>query len=192
MASVRRADLCSVLFGFRGQVGVCPGAGTASVPVWAGRGTRTWLRAQGWLCKYVVKVARLKMQPELGPPRVLSSHVGVGGPPSHFDFAENDEKLDLSFSSWSCVMCIEGKQSHYQVSLRIWRNNEPWFVLFISCYAALSQESAKPPKLTSRGSPDITSRPNQNKSLLDSLHLMLRVCVCIRQRGREHICVQLI
>lgn len=65
MAPVQQAVLCSVLFGFCGHVGVCPGAGTVNMPVWAGTGTKGWLSAQGWLCKYVVKVACLKMQPDL-------------------------------------------------------------------------------------------------------------------------------
>lgn len=83
MDFTRWADLCNVLFGFCGQVGVCPGAGTLSVR--AASGTKAWLRAQEWLCKYAVKVARLKMQPELGPPRVSSGSVGPSYP---FSFAD--------------------------------------------------------------------------------------------------------
>lgn len=37
---MQQAVFCSVLFGFRGHVGECPGARTVNVPVWAGTGTK--------------------------------------------------------------------------------------------------------------------------------------------------------
>lgn len=73
---------------------------------------KAWLRAQGWLYQYDVKVTCLKKQPELRPPRVLSYSLG---PSYAFRFLTydqyNNEKLDflsLSFSL-SALWAIEKK-----------------------------------------------------------------------------------
>lgn len=61
MSSARQADLLNVLFGFCGQVGVCPGAGTVSVTVWAGSGNpRPGSELRGDCVNTFVKVARLQ------------------------------------------------------------------------------------------------------------------------------------